>query len=109
MIVNLAAILRESKRCEDFLARWFMGDEFLLVLPGTALSDARRVAERMRKKVRTISRKWEIPITISIGIACYPENGESLSQLLISAQQACFAAKEWGRNCTVSADELSER
>jgi len=101
MIVSLARILTEGKREEDFLARWFVGDEFLLVLPGADRCAAARAAERLRRTVQEKTAEWQIPVTISIGTATAPNDGKKMEQLLHLAQEACAAAKRRGKNCVV--------
>ncbi len=108
MMKTLAETLQNSKRSSDFLARWFVGDEFLVVLPGTDADSARQVAERMRLKVREATRNWELPITISIGTATSPDDGERMSDLITVAQQACLVAKERGKDTVVTSAELRE-
>ncbi len=107
MISWLADLLRSSKRSEDFLARWFMGDEFLLVLPRTGRDDAQKVSGRLRDTVRCQSQSLEIPITVSVGTATYPHDADNLFDLLTLAQDACREAKERGRDRTVDGRDLN--
>ncbi|HET9908775.1 MAG TPA: diguanylate cyclase, partial [Anaerolineales bacterium] len=72
MIRNLASTLSHHLRPGDFLARWRVGDEFFVILPDTPSEKALHVAERLRAAVESESQKWNIPVSISIGMADYP-------------------------------------
>jgi diguanylate cyclase (GGDEF)-like protein len=82
----------------DFIARWRVGDEFLVLLPTTTQNDAFIVAERLRSEVESKSKAWEIPITISIGISMYPAHGSTVEELLAAVERAAKHSKEHGKN-----------
>lgn len=98
MIRKLGEILASQLRRDDFLARWFSGDEFLVVLPGADRDEAYRVGERLRVLVEETTKDWLFPITISIGIASFPEDGNTLEALLRKAEEANALAKKAGKN-----------
>ena len=98
MLRRLAALLTDRLRPGDFIARWRVGDEFLVVLPETAGGAAVAVAERLRSAVEMESKTWEIPITISIGIAVYPNHGNTVEALLSSVEKAAKQSKDAGKN-----------
>jgi diguanylate cyclase (GGDEF)-like protein len=98
MLRRLAELLASHLRPGDFIARWRVGDEFLVLLPATQGDPAFAVAERLRSAVETSSKEWEIPITISIGIACYPSDGGTVDELLLSVEKAAKYSKEHGKN-----------
>jgi diguanylate cyclase (GGDEF)-like protein len=98
MLRRLAELLTHHLRPGDFIARWRVGDEFLVLLPATQSDAAFAVAERLRSAVETSSKEWEIPITISIGIACYPSNGGTVEELLLSVEKAARFSKDHGKN-----------
>ncbi len=98
MLRRLAELLTHHLRPGDFIARWRVGDEFLVLLPATHADAAFLVAERLRSAVETISKGWEIPITISIGISCYPANGRTVEALLTTVEKAAKASKDNGKN-----------
>jgi diguanylate cyclase (GGDEF)-like protein len=98
MLKRLAELLSHHLRPGDFIARWRVGDEFLVLLPATTREDAFVVAERLRFEVETQSKLWEIPITISIGIATYPAHGTTVEELLLAVEKAAKYSKDNGKN-----------
>jgi diguanylate cyclase (GGDEF)-like protein len=101
MIRRLSQLLKNQLRPTDFIARWRVGDEFLIVLPQTALEHAVAVAERLCQIVQQSSQTWEFPVTISLGIAAYPHHGATVAELLMQAEAGVEAAKAQGKNCVV--------
>lgn len=104
MIRKMCAVYRESIRPNDFAARWRSGDEFLIILPDTPISGAKIIAERIRAAVREASRDWRFPVTVSIGIACCPDHGETIDALIDTAELANKHAKDQGKDRVVVAD-----
>ena len=97
---ELANVLRATLREIDLAARWG-GEEFALVLPGTDLAGAVRVAERVRERlseqVVTAPDGARIRVTASFGVAAYPDLG-SAADLLEAADAALYEAKRAGKN-----------
>ena len=98
MIKNLSDVLSDNLRPGDFLARWRVGDEFLVILPATSKRKAIAVAERLRSAVEVKSTTWQFPVTISIGLVTFPEKGKTSKELLKAAEDAAKLAKEKGKN-----------
>ncbi len=98
MLKRLAELLSQHLRPGDFIARWRVGDEFLVLLPATTRDAAFVVAERLRFEVETQSKLWEIAITISIGIATHPSHGITVEELLLSVEKAAKQSKDNGKN-----------
>ena len=100
LLREMADRLRHRLRSQDMLGR-LGGDEFVAVLKGTeAEEDAARVA---RKLIEEVARPYrldenELSIGASIGVARFPENGETASTLLRNADTAMYQAKAEGRN-----------
>jgi len=90
--------LREFLRSADFCAR-FGGEEFVVVLPDTALATAIEVGERIRKGVAKVPllNKPQVQATVSIGVATM-EQAQSLDELFAAADAAVYVAKNEGRN-----------
>ena len=99
MLQNVAHVLRDSCRESDLVFR-FGGDEFALLLPGTGLSGARTVAEKVHAAVAAMSAEMQSPVdvTCSVGIAVYPKDGHDGTSVIIAADRACYAAKRAGRD-----------
>ncbi|OYQ63943.1 hypothetical protein B9G53_14330 [Pseudanabaena sp. SR411] len=97
VLVHLAQILQTKMRQIDSASRWG-GEEFLILLPDTALEQAKEIAERLRSYVETNPTPSNIQITISLGIAVIRQHGNSLESLITAADHALYAAKRNGRN-----------
>lgn len=98
MIAWLGKHLREFTAPSNFVARWLSGDEFLVLCPNLKKEDCLRHAEAMRQHVQSNSRELLLPITVSIGVAAYPEDGITKEQLLGAIEMANKQAKHSGRN-----------
>jgi diguanylate cyclase (GGDEF)-like protein len=98
MLRRLATLLTNKLRTGDFIARWRVGDEFLVLLPQANGDAALIVAERLRSAVEMTSRQWELPVTISIGVAVYPSNGKTVEELLVAVEKAAKHSKDHGKN-----------
>lgn len=98
MLRRLSDLLAQHLRPGDFLARWRVGDEFLVVLPETGPETAFAVAERLRAAVQGQSKLWEIPITVSIGVSTCPLNGQTHDDLLGAVERAAKLSKDNGKN-----------
>lgn len=96
----IANTLAESLRPGDFVARWMMGDEFIVLLPNTPPAAAREIADRLRASVEQASAARGYPGTISIGIVSIG-GAISANAVLERARDALYAAKDLGRNQAV--------
>ncbi|MDR2403969.1 MAG: GGDEF domain-containing protein [Spirochaetaceae bacterium] len=113
VIIMVADVLKSIMRSTDISAR-LSGDEFAVFLPDTDISDARRIAERIREMVRIreilvpvragAGETVSIRIRISIGIAVAPTHANSGGELFASADKALRRAKEQGRDRVELAD-----
>lgn len=84
----------------DIIGRWG-GEEFLCVLKNANPQDAFKTAERIRKMINeaiVLGDNLEVDISVSIGIATYPDCGKNLDLLLSNADAALYEAKRSGRN-----------
>jgi two-component system cell cycle response regulator len=89
-LCRLADILRLHSREIDVAAR-YGGDEFVLVLPETNTKSALLVAQRISDRLRNETE--EPALSVSTGVAMYPFDGQSLNELLISADRALYRDK----------------
>lgn len=107
-----AKILRQNVRDSDILLR-YGGDEFVAILPNTRTTGAQILADRIRESfdsmrfdVRAatqIPSAYDLHVTTSIGIACYPETASSSRSLILRADEAMYEAKHQGKNRVVCA------
>lgn len=95
---DVAAIIREQIRQLDSACR-FGGEEFVVLLPATPVSQALAVAERIRAAVESQTAHLPRPLTLSLGVAVYtPQIELSAQDLLIAADERLYASKHRGRN-----------
>ena len=101
VLVEVGAVLRSCVRDSDTVVR-YGGDEFVVLLVETNADEAMIVAERMRKMIEAEPFVKEtglaIRLTISIGIAAFPEHANTKQTLLNLADQAMYRGKESTRN-----------
>lgn len=106
ILAEFGRLLRMLLREEDIACR-YGGEEFMVVLPQTELEAALVVAEKIARNVRdhaflTQNRVYG-PITVSIGVAVYPQHGATIDQLFKKADDALYDAKHRGRNQVATA------
>lgn len=99
---GVASGLTDGLRPRDFVGR-FGGEEFVILLAGSDLEQARQTAERIRAHVAEVSiddgRQEHVSVTVSVGVAAFRDSGHSVHELLDAADTALYAAKHAGRNC----------
>ncbi|QDU62561.1 Response regulator PleD [Planctomycetes bacterium Pan216] len=101
VLQRVAATIRDTVRQSDTVAR-FGGEEFAVILPEQTLTDAKRLAERLRTAVAETAIEHDHGIqrvTISIGVATtHEESAASMKELVYAADRALYHAKSTGRN-----------
>jgi diguanylate cyclase (GGDEF)-like protein len=100
-----AACMRNTIRTIDVAAR-YGGEEFTVILPQTTKSSAQAIADRICRDVEKIDfafvrEKDRGSITVSIGLASFPEDADTLEDLIRNSDRALYLAKEHGRNRVV--------
>ena len=110
MIKTVAENLTEVFRHTDIVCR-YGGEEFVIVLPGAPAEDALHRAEALRARVARLDLRHEGQalgsITLSAGIASWPEMIADPNELLTQADQALYRAKQAGRNRVERAMKIS--
>lgn len=96
VLICIANLLTSLSRQSDLIARWG-GEEFMLLLPDTKLSQAITFAERLATQLAQLPLQIEQKITISQGITHY-QSGETLEEIIKRTDNALYRAKERGRN-----------
>lgn len=103
VLQEMANMLRELLRDCDMIYR-YGGEEFVALLPETALAEARKVADRIRIFVETESPRFLTQITktrgvtVSVGVAAVPDDGNDAAGLLKTVDDLMYKAKNEGKN-----------
>ena len=103
LLRQVANAVQSELRATDVPAR-YGGDEFIVLLPETPPKGAIDVAERIRNAIASrplAINGQQVSATVSVGIACYPEDGRTLDALAARADRALYQAKQEGRNRVV--------
>lgn len=100
---DVASTLAGSFRSTDLIAR-YGGEEFAAVFPGMGASDARWRLEQMRAKIESLTialgdSRPPAQVTVSMGVAVWPHDGDDLLETLAIADRWLYRAKAAGRNC----------
>jgi diguanylate cyclase (GGDEF)-like protein len=93
--------MKGELRGSDQLAR-YGGEEFAVILPNTSTPGAENVGERLRRSISAFPiwvESLSIEITVSVGVATYPDQANTPQDLISRADQAMYQAKAHGRNC----------
>jgi diguanylate cyclase (GGDEF)-like protein len=102
----ISDIMREAARPVDCVAR-YGGEEFVVLMPDTSAADALELAEHIRARVaakKFMGRK----MTLSIGVASFPEDADNAEALISVADEALYQAKREGRDRAVRARKLKK-
>ncbi len=108
----LAEVMRNECRAYDVPSR-FGGDEFALLFPKTTTHIAHDIAQRLRLIISETPFPFadgrpEAFLTVSIGVATFPDNALDWHTLISNADRALYKAKASGRNCVMTFDALEE-
>jgi diguanylate cyclase (GGDEF)-like protein len=104
ILKELALLLKDQSRKMDFVCR-YGGEEFTIILPETDKQECLTIAERLREDIEKHNFFQEniLPnkkLTVSIGLATFPENGSTPSELIATSDRALYQAKHQGKNTT---------
>ncbi len=92
LLASVAAALQTGIRDGDGVYR-YGGDEFAVILPGASRIEAYEVAQRIRQAVLDIADRTGPRVSISVGVACHPEDGATKDELVAVADQSLYMAK----------------
>ena len=103
ILATIATAIEKALRSVDFAFR-YGGEELTVILPETSQRSACKVAERIRQRVAKDTKKLmagslKEPITVSVGVACYPWDGADADLLVSKADDLLYLAKGAGKNC----------
>lgn len=103
---ELAILLKNQSRKMDFVCR-YGGEEFTIILPQTDKKEAYLIAERLRQDIEkhTFVSEDILPhkkLTVSLGLATFPQDGSLASELITYSDKALYLAKHRGKNNTCS-------
>jgi diguanylate cyclase (GGDEF)-like protein/putative nucleotidyltransferase with HDIG domain len=109
LLTAIGGVIRSQLRDYDFLAR-YAGDEFVALIPDTDSEGVQELCSRIEKAVSEfgiiVSSEAVARVGISVGAACYPSQGESFDQLIISADKAMYLAKAMHKQKNKHFEEL---
>ena len=111
LLKDIARILKENTKFEDKKIR-YAGDEFTIVISNTDSKNILEIAKRLVEKVSAYryndSRSQaEIALTVSLGIAVYPQDASDARKLVDLADKSLYVSKQKGKNCFSSASEIT--
>jgi diguanylate cyclase (GGDEF)-like protein len=109
LLSALGILLKSHIRGEDIACR-YGGEEFLLILPGASMEIALERAESLRLAVKEMHQHNQglKPASLSLGVAVYPDHGDTGLQLIQSADAALYRAKKAGRDRVAAAEYAEE-
>lgn len=100
VLQKVSELVKSVVRSGDRAYR-YGGEEIVVLLKDCDQEDALRIAEKIRTQVNLLNDEPYPPITISVGVASYPRDGESIQDVIKKSDSALLLAKKNGKNCTV--------
>lgn len=101
ILIQISAALSKNFRKEDCACR-YGGDEFAILIPDISMREIFPILNRTREQIRAIEIPHSVQkisgITISAGVACFPQNGTTPTELLKAADKALYEVKRSGRD-----------
>ena len=105
VLSKVCEVIIKNIRQDDAVGR-YGGEEFIIVLPSTGIEEAKNIAERIRVKINEAKIMGDKrQVTVSLGVANYPNHTTTYEELIEKTDQALYAAKNSGRNATRVWDE----
>jgi diguanylate cyclase (GGDEF)-like protein/PAS domain S-box-containing protein len=109
LLMAVGNLIRSQVREEDIACR-YGGEEFLLIMPGASFAITLERAEILRQAVKEMHRHYQglKPITLSLGVAVYPDHGDTGGEIIRAADTALYQAKRAGRDQVLGATDRGE-
>lgn len=110
-LVAVGGVLQRATREVDYAAR-YGGEEFMVLLPETRMNLAEEVAERIRSQASALilgSNGTKACLTVSIGLAEFPQHGATFERVIQAADDALYTAKDRGRDRVITASAREQR
>lgn len=106
ILLELATVLRNSARDKDYVCR-YGGEEFSIILPQTTKEQGFVIAEKIRKKItrHNFQKLSSAQLTVSIGLAAFPDDAKTQEDLIAKADKSMYVAKFGGKNRTCAAQK----
>ncbi|MCH7987654.1 MAG: GGDEF domain-containing protein [Planctomycetes bacterium] len=101
--------LQSSDSQESGLVARYGGEEMAMLLPGIDVNEAAKIGQTIRTAVESAvfpTGKHDLKITISIGVATFPDHAQSVEELIAQADHGLYEAKRLGRNRLVTPSEI---
>jgi diguanylate cyclase (GGDEF)-like protein len=112
VLEKVGRMVKMTIRPEDIPCR-YGGEEFLIILPGAGQEGTNMCASRLIEETRKLKVKSKgslmSGVTVSMGIASFPLNGDAIESVVKAADNALLAAKNSGRDCVVISSEKAEQ
>ncbi|HBV88433.1 MAG TPA: GGDEF domain-containing protein [Desulfosporosinus sp.] len=100
VLVKVGQTIQACVRAGDRVYR-YGGEEIVLLLRDCDKTNAWKMAETIRSEISGLDNGPYPQITISLGVSSYPDDGESIHDLIVASDHALLRAKQSGKNCTV--------
>lgn len=111
LLMWFSEVCKSRIRSIDIFAR-YGGEEFAVILPEASLEDAHLVANRIREALEQASASYfpsAPPVTVSAGVAAFPEHGQTRHTLILNADTALYYAKHSGKNKAAAYEETFKK
>ncbi len=108
VLIEVAKLVKQTVRETVDIPARYGGEEFVIILPETDAKGAHLVAERLRKTIEAHDfqgQEQALKVTVSLGIATFPDHASVKSVLIKKADMALYECKERGRNCSFIYDD----
>ncbi|MCC6619432.1 MAG: GAF domain-containing protein [Chloroflexi bacterium] len=108
LLHRVAMAIYGAARSDDHVYR-YGGDEFALILPGATSEQAARAGDRVRRAVASLTEGQPLPVTLTVGVAAYPDDAADRAGLIAAADSALYYGKRSGADRVVRAAGLAHQ